>query len=141
MTETSNFIVEQKRKESLLHRPGIGPGPPAWQASILPLNHRCAKSIVQSMFNIPSSCIEMKNRFGLIHLLRPRRILSLYEAILNQPNTTLLKHTSKQKLLAKCKNNAIFSPESFDTIALQKSQILLCFVPRSLMKTYLIHIR
>nr|pir hypothetical protein C30E1.1 - Caenorhabditis elegans [Caenorhabditis elegans] len=25
-----------------LHRPGIEPGPPAWQASILPLNHRCA---------------------------------------------------------------------------------------------------
>ena len=25
----------------LLHRPGIEPGPPAWQASILPLNQRC----------------------------------------------------------------------------------------------------
>ena len=24
-----------------MHRPGIEPGPPAWQASILPLNHRC----------------------------------------------------------------------------------------------------
>ena len=24
-----------------LHRPGIEPWPPAWQASILPLNHRC----------------------------------------------------------------------------------------------------
>ena len=24
-----------------LHRPGIEPGPPTWQASILPLNHRC----------------------------------------------------------------------------------------------------
>jgi hypothetical protein len=24
-----------------LHRPGIEPGPPAWQASILPLNQRC----------------------------------------------------------------------------------------------------
>ena len=29
-----------KRKE-IMHRPGIEPGPPAWQASILPLNHRC----------------------------------------------------------------------------------------------------
>ena len=28
-----------KKKE--LHRPGIEPGPPAWQASILPLNQRC----------------------------------------------------------------------------------------------------
>ena len=25
----------------MLHRPGIEPGPPAWQASILPLNQRC----------------------------------------------------------------------------------------------------
>ena len=29
------------RKQAKLHRPGIEPGPPAWQASILPLNHRC----------------------------------------------------------------------------------------------------
>ena len=28
----------------ILHRPGIEPGPPAWQASILPLNHRCYKN-------------------------------------------------------------------------------------------------
>ncbi|UYV72821.1 GVQW3 [Cordylochernes scorpioides] len=26
-----------------MHRPGIDPRPPAWQASILPLNHRCFK--------------------------------------------------------------------------------------------------
>ena len=25
-----------------MHRPGIEPGPPAWQASILPLNQRCS---------------------------------------------------------------------------------------------------
>ena len=28
-------------KDSRLHRPDIEPGPPAWQASILPLNQRC----------------------------------------------------------------------------------------------------
>ncbi len=28
-------------KKERLHRPGIEPGPPAWQASILPLNQRC----------------------------------------------------------------------------------------------------
>ena len=28
-------------KDKILHRPGIEPGPPAWQARILPLNHRC----------------------------------------------------------------------------------------------------
>jgi hypothetical protein len=47
-TLTSN-IVETKHQSAscetirtkLLHRPGIEPGPPAWQASILPLNQRC----------------------------------------------------------------------------------------------------
>ena len=29
------------KQEGGLHRPGIEPGPPAWQARILPLNHRC----------------------------------------------------------------------------------------------------
>ena len=29
----------------ILHRPGIEPGPPAWQASILPLNHRCCLNL------------------------------------------------------------------------------------------------
>ena len=29
------------QKGNSLHRPGIEPGPPAWQASILPLNQRC----------------------------------------------------------------------------------------------------
>ena len=28
-----------------LHRPGIEPGPPAWQASILPLNQRCLHNV------------------------------------------------------------------------------------------------
>ena len=27
--------------EGVLHGPGIEPGPPAWQARILPLNHQC----------------------------------------------------------------------------------------------------
>ena len=32
-----------------MHRPGIEPGPPAWQASILPLNHRCLCNQVSSV--------------------------------------------------------------------------------------------
>ena len=35
------FLFEPLTKKSL-HRPGIEPGPPAWQASILPLNQRCS---------------------------------------------------------------------------------------------------
>ena len=29
------------KDDRLLHGPGIEPGPPAWQARILPLNHPC----------------------------------------------------------------------------------------------------
>ena len=36
-----------RQKKLQLHRPGIEPGPPAWQASILPLNHRCLLDILQ----------------------------------------------------------------------------------------------
>ncbi len=32
-----------------MHRPGIEPGPPAWQASILPLNHRCFMMVCGSL--------------------------------------------------------------------------------------------
>ena len=38
------FLFEQLAKKSL-HRPGIEPGPPAWQASILPLNQRCLMAV------------------------------------------------------------------------------------------------
>ena len=36
--ENKDFVCLQ----NWLHRPGIEPGPPAWQASILPLNQRCS---------------------------------------------------------------------------------------------------
>ena len=35
----------------ILHRPGIEPGPPAWQASILPLNQRCFLTSVDKSQN------------------------------------------------------------------------------------------
>ncbi len=35
MNKISQIIKNQ------MHWPGIEPGPPAWQASILPLNHQC----------------------------------------------------------------------------------------------------
>ncbi len=44
----SNFIFNQHEakfnhyeKKISVQRPGIEPGPPAWQARILPLNQRC----------------------------------------------------------------------------------------------------
>src|SRR4029434_11049734 len=37
-----SFPAKKGQEESQLHWPGIEPGPPAWQARILPLNHQCA---------------------------------------------------------------------------------------------------
>ena len=36
-----DYMDQFKKERKKLHRPGIEPGPPAWQASILPLNQRC----------------------------------------------------------------------------------------------------
>ncbi len=46
-----------------MHRPGIEPGPPAWQASILPLNQRCFDVIVTLLAtsNIKSSSNNNQN--------------------------------------------------------------------------------
>lgn len=45
-THTKNRILQlhASKKNINLHRPGIEPGSPAWQASILPLNYRCTSS-------------------------------------------------------------------------------------------------
>ena len=37
----SAFELKTFRTTKTVHRPGIEPGSPAWQASILPLDHRC----------------------------------------------------------------------------------------------------
>ena len=43
------FQLEKAKCQNSLHRPGIEPGPPAWQASILPLNQRC---FIKKVINI-----------------------------------------------------------------------------------------
>ena len=50
------FFVEAKKKKYWMHWPGIEPGPPAWQARILPLNHQCfhthhAHEFVQELYH------------------------------------------------------------------------------------------
>ena len=35
------MYAKQNKKNYIVHWPGIEPGPPAWQARILPLNHQC----------------------------------------------------------------------------------------------------
>ena len=39
--ETHHVHSYFKHIKNKMHWPGIEPGPPAWQASILPLNHQC----------------------------------------------------------------------------------------------------
>ena len=43
-----------------LHRPGIEPGPPAWQASILPLNQRCWIENKQDTFAALCPCSNVR---------------------------------------------------------------------------------
>ena len=42
-----NAINHARVQRNTLHWPGIEPGPPAWQARILPLNHQCM--VVQAL--------------------------------------------------------------------------------------------
>ena len=41
-----NHARGRKKKKKKLHWPGIEPGPPAWQARILPLNHQCYAEVL-----------------------------------------------------------------------------------------------
>ena len=54
MKQFFSFEVEFWAKSLCMHRPGIEPGPPAWQASILPLNQRCLLPL--SHKNIHTDC-------------------------------------------------------------------------------------
>ena len=46
------YAKQNKKENYIMHWPGIEPGPPAWQARILPLNHQCKHMIKRNFFNI-----------------------------------------------------------------------------------------
>ena len=60
----------------VLHRPGIEPGPPAWQASILPLNQRChiENCCIFSHYNLKWNRMKTQKMFavGRIRTYAPR---------------------------------------------------------------------
>ena len=62
--------------QNLMHRPGIEPGPPAWQESILPLNQRChiENFSIFSHYNLKWNQIETQKMFavGRIRTYAPR---------------------------------------------------------------------
>ena len=50
-----NAVKEFVEKIKSLQRPGIEPGPPAWQARILPLNQRCL--LMETVSRRPQSLV------------------------------------------------------------------------------------
>ena len=54
------FMFRLSRPKQKLHRPGIEPGPPAWQASILPLNQRCTVYPCSDKMSGPSVLVIIK---------------------------------------------------------------------------------
>ena len=56
-----------------MHWPGIEPGPPAWQARILPLNHQCLAEKKGSLFyylNLPTTLDIVKDRYSRSKLFK-----------------------------------------------------------------------
>ena len=53
----NNSICKCQRLRQKVHRPGIEPGSPAWQARILPLNHRCFIKVAEYVVNIRIRCL------------------------------------------------------------------------------------
>ena len=57
-------LTEFKKKKKL-HWPGIEPGPPTWQARILPLNHQCAHSYSVLYRTTPLIILTQKNPWSI----------------------------------------------------------------------------
>ena len=75
------FISEKLEKclKYSLHRPGIEPGPPAWQASILPLNQRCLYvSVVKKSDLLHVFCVSV---YGVTSNLKLKNYFSYSEEI------------------------------------------------------------
>lgn len=56
--------IEKEKNGKTMHWPGIGPGSPAWQASILPLNHQC----LLSSFKCIKVNMFISFSFSLLHM-------------------------------------------------------------------------
>ncbi len=54
------FCKKKVNKKILVQRPGIEPGPPAWQARILPLNQRCLLVKPYSKIKVGSDVVWQK---------------------------------------------------------------------------------
>ena len=60
-----------------MHRPGIEPGPPAWQASILPLNHRC--ELKRAVVKLVCSCaVKINHAASKLHSAMGKHLYDLF---------------------------------------------------------------
>ena len=70
------FMTDFPRTKQNLHRRGIEPGPPAWQASILPLNQRCTVYHCANRTSSPSDQVTLRSSkisaVGRIRTYAPR---------------------------------------------------------------------
>ena len=55
-------LFVKSNMQNTMHRPGNEPGPPAWQASILPLNQRCSLAAFRVFCLSISGKIEGSNK-------------------------------------------------------------------------------
>ena len=73
----STFPIKQN-----LQRPGIEPGPPAWQARILPLNQRCLMTRTQNLFIYQNWLIKIAwsvyNPNRLVQFIKVNLYVTLY---------------------------------------------------------------
>ena len=60
------FFLSRNENEIKMHRPGIEPGPPAWQASILPLNHRCLRFLSWNLNWMADSSTEQLRQLSVL---------------------------------------------------------------------------
>ena len=70
------FVTEERRRKKDLHRPGIEPGPPAWQASILPLNQRCLMAV---KWRFTARYIHQESSCGRVVKATDSKSVSLWE--------------------------------------------------------------
>ena len=80
------FVESYLKKSIKMQRPGIEPGPPAWQARILPLNQRCLNSNL-CQYNIKHTLNKVVE-YSVFHSQSPSRKTShtnqttLYQSLL-----------------------------------------------------------
>ena len=87
-------VFEQFNHKNL-HRPGIEPGPPAWQASILPLNQRCFVPSNLRLLNLKHICLSSLHPQNVKVAWGRARLTPTVIVEQNLPNMRVILHEEK----------------------------------------------